>query len=97
MCYASHTLTVTKRKYLTTERECLVIITFVVKFRPYLYGQEFTIVTDHKALQWLQTHHESMPKLSCWMLRLEEYDYQILHRPGVQHANAMMRAPVVDE
>jgi hypothetical protein len=37
--------------YSSYERECLTIIWAVVHFRPYLYGTEFTLYTDHQPIK----------------------------------------------
>ena len=46
----------------TYEKECLALIMAVNKWKPYLQHQEFTIVTDQKALIHLgeQKIHQSM-------------------------------------
>ena len=49
------------------------------KFRHYLLGRKFTFHVDHSALLYL------VNKLARWMLLLQEFDFQIHHRPGVQH------------
>ena len=41
-------------KYATIEKECLAIVWAVQTLRVYLFGQCFTIQTDHHPLQWLQ-------------------------------------------
>ena len=46
------------------------------------------IVTDHKALQYLQTMQNANPRLTRWALAIQPFDFQVIHRPGRMHSNA---------
>jgi hypothetical protein len=88
IAYASRTLTPAERNYSTTEKECLAIVWTVNYWRPYLLGKAFDIVTDHQSLTWLQGLKEPKGRLARWILALQEYEFEIKHRPGKQHENA---------
>lgn len=88
IAYFSKTLSPAEQNYSTTEKELLAIIKSVKHFRPYLYGIKFTIVTDHRPLQWLYNHKELSGKLFRWRVKLMEYDYEIKYKPGKQNSNA---------
>jgi hypothetical protein len=53
ICYGSKTLSSAERNYCVTRRELLAVVTFVRKYRHYLYGKKCTVRTDHSCLQWL--------------------------------------------
>ncbi|GJQ86985.1 hypothetical protein Trydic_g12571 [Trypoxylus dichotomus] len=42
-------------------------------FRPYLYGEKFIIVTDHKPLTWLHNCKDPSSRLLRWTLKLMDY------------------------
>lgn len=86
--YASRTLNKAKKNYNTTEKELLAIIWATKQFRPYLYGRKFTIVTDHRPLTWLFGVKDPGSRLVRWRLQLEEFDYEVVYKPGTQNTNS---------
>lgn len=86
--YASRTLQPAERNYCTTELELLAIIWELEHFRPYVYGVEFDLITDHKALTYLTDLKNCSARLSRWKLRLSEYSFNIIHKPGKLNINA---------
>lgn len=97
--YASRVLTRAEQNYNTTEKELLAVVWAVKHFRPYVYGTKFKIVTDHKPLVWLFSINDPGSRLIRWRLKLEEYDYEIIHKAGRANANAdaLSRNAIRDE
>lgn len=96
IAYASKVNSEAESKYSITELECLAVVWAVKLFRPYVYGRRFEIVTDHAALKWLMTRTELAGRLHRWSLTLQEYEFEIVYRPGTTNvvADALSRAPV---
>lgn len=94
IAYFSQKLSSAQRKYQTTERECLAVILAVEKFRPYIEGARFTVITDHASLLWLRNLKDPAGRLGRWALRLQPYDFELKHRKGrfMTVADALSRA-----
>ena len=87
VAYASRTLVNAEKNYSTTE-ELLAIVWGCKQYRQYLFGRKFTIVTDHKPLTWVFSVKDPSSRLLRYRLKLEEYDYQLVYKPGIRNTNA---------
>lgn len=86
--FSSRLLTTTEQKLCTTEREILAVLFGCAQFRHIIYGFKIKLVTDHSALQWIKTLKDPHSKLYRWSLKLDEYNFEIVHRKGTQIPNA---------
>ena len=64
------------------ERKALSVIFGVRKFHPFLYGQSFIVVTDHKLLLMIFGPKKLIPVMSAsqhqqWAIILSAYKYSI--------------------
>lgn len=82
VAFASRTLNDRECRFNTTEREMLSILYGINQFRPYLYGREFLVITDHKPLQWIFKTKDSTNRLYRWRIQLAEYNFSIIFQPG---------------
>lgn len=99
ICYLSRSLTKSERKLSTTEKELMAIIFAVEKLRPYLQGTKFTVVTDHYSLKWLFNIKEPTGRIARWALRIQQFNFDVVHRPGKEHLvpDALSRTvPIID-
>jgi hypothetical protein len=80
--YASGSLKSSEVNYGVSKLECLAVIWAVKKFRPYLLGKRFKIITDHSALKGLLNTTNPTGIIARWITTLSEYEYEIKYRPG---------------
>lgn len=85
VAYMSQKFTQTQKRYHVTELECLAVILAIEKFRPYVEGSQFRVITDHHSLLWLKNLKDPNGRLARWALRLQAYDFTLVHRKGNQH------------
>lgn len=82
VAYFSKTLNRCQRKYTTTEKELLAVVYAIEKFRGYVEGTHFKIITDHSSLLWLQSMKNPSPRVARWIVKLSQHKFDILHRKG---------------
>ena len=86
--YASRSCNAAKKIYSSFDGECLVVVWATSHFGSYLFGNSFTLVTDHEPLKWIMTTQKLTGKLARWSLLLQEYDFTVEHRAGTANTNA---------
>jgi hypothetical protein len=86
--FASRMLNTAERNYRTTQ-ELLAVAFRSQIHRCFLNGRKFKIITDHAALKWLITvKNHQCARLTRWVLKLTEYEFEIEHKAGMTHVNA---------
>ncbi|KAL6466836.1 hypothetical protein MHYP_G00246400 [Metynnis hypsauchen] len=88
IAYYSRRLDKAERNYCVTRRELLAVVESLKHFRPYVYGVPFLLRTDHASLQWLMRFREPEGQLARWISRLQEFSFEVVHRPGRSHISA---------
>lgn len=101
VAYYSRQTTVEEQKYHSFELETLAVIASLQRFRVYVLGIKFTIITDCSALRTTLSKRDMIPRVGRWWLQLQEYDCSIEYRPGnrMNHVDALSRnaIPIADE
>lgn len=94
IAFASRTLNDVETRYATIEKEALAIVWAINKFKPYLYGAKFTLLTDHKPLTFLKNSSKN-DKILRWALDLKNYTFDVLYKEGKTNvvADALSRRP----
>lgn len=87
VAFASKSLSPVERRYAQNEREALGIVWGVERFFYYLLGRHFTIKTDAQGTSYIfkrehQTSRRVLSRAEGWALRLNPYDYDIVHISG---------------
>ena len=88
MCI-SRLLSQAEKGYSQTQKEALAVFWAVKRLHKYLFGNKFTIVTDHQAFSYVFNPKTSTSKATAamvqrWALYLSGYDYDIKYRLGSQ-------------
>ena len=92
IAFFHHTLSTSERNYSTTDRELLAVVLAVKKFRVYLAGKRFDLITDHRALAWINESldlHDVQGRRGRWLEFLQQYPFNPVHRAGKSPELAM--------
>ena len=68
----------------------------IKEFRVNVYGTKFTSITDHSALTWLMGITDPKGRLARWAIYLDAQEFEILHRKGSIHKNALSRPVLIE-
>ncbi|KAG8194442.1 hypothetical protein JTE90_011051 [Oedothorax gibbosus] len=93
IAFASRSLTKTENNYSHLEKEALALVFVVTRFRNYLLGRSFTLLTDHRPLPSILSENKPVPPVAAariqrWALTLSAYAYKIQFRKGSSNGNA---------
>lgn len=86
IAYFSQKLSEAQQRYSATEKEALAVLNSIQKFRCYVEGSQFTVITDASALMYiLRSSWRTSSRLCRWSMELQRYDMIIKHRRGVDN------------
>jgi len=89
IAYGSHAMNSHERGYCITRKELLAIYYFTQHFNHYLYGKQFILRTDHKAITFmLSTKKPITSQFQTWINFLSSLDIKMEYRKGNLHVNA---------
>ena len=87
-------LTETESKWSATAQEMLAVVHHMKKWRCYLEGRHFTVVTDHQPNTWFSSQKVLTPRLTRWYEKIGSYTFDWEYRPGrINVADPLSRSP----
>lgn len=100
--FISRTLTTAEQKYSHLDKEATAIFWATKKLFQYLYGREFTLITDSKPLKTIFDPDKNLPaitalRLTRYVLWLQQFKYKIIYRAGKLNtiADCFSRQPLI--
>lgn len=95
IAYFSHTLSTIDRQRPIYERELMVVVMAVQRWRPYLLGQKFVVKTDQRALKFLLEQRVIQLQHKKWISKLLGYDFEVVYYAGRDNmvVDALSRMP----
>jgi transposase InsO family protein len=94
--YFSRMTTDVEKRYHSYELEILAVVESLERFKYYLVGKHFKLVTDCNSLVSTLKKKELVPRIARWVLRIQDYDFVAEHRDGTKmaHVDCLSRQPV---
>lgn len=96
VAYYSRQTSPEEKNFHSYELETLAVVCSLRKFRVYLLGKEFKVITDCSALRSTFSKRDLIPRIARWWLTLQEFDCTVEYRAGTKmsHVDALSRNPV---
>lgn len=96
VAYYSRQTSPEEAKFTSYDLETLAVVTSLQRFRVYLLGIHFTVVTDCNSLRATFEKKDMLPRVARWWGVIQEYDLSIVYKPGVtmSHVDALSRNPI---
>ena len=66
----------------------MAVVFAIDKFRSYLVGAKVIVYTNHAALKYLLTKKDAKPRLTRWILLLQEFDLEIKDKKRIENSIA---------
>ena len=98
VAFFSRTLSPTERNHSSVEKEAYAIVEAVRKWRHYLLGNHFKLVTDQRSVSFMYNQNLNSKikndKIQRWRIELSSYHFDVVYRPGPDNpaADTLSRA-----
>ena len=82
IAFMSRKLSKVEKNYSMTKCEGLAMVYTLQKFNHYLLGGLLKMYTDHSTLKYLVNKPVLEGKICRWLLLFQEYDFEVIVKPG---------------
>ena len=72
----------TQHNYHMHKHETLVVLESLMRWEDKLLRTKFTVVTDHKSLEYFKTQPNLLPRQTGWWEYLSHFNYDTIHVDG---------------
>lgn len=98
VAYYSRQTSPEERNFHSYELETLAVVCSLKKFRVFLLGKAFKVVSDCSALRSTFGKRDLIPRIARWWLALQEFQCSVEYRAGTKmgHVDALSRNPIMD-
>ena len=86
--FVSKNLSKAELNYTVTEKEFLVVVHALNKFRHYITDYQTFVHTDHAAIRYLMNKPDVNARIIRWLLLLQQFDLTIVDKPGKENVVA---------
>ena len=92
VAFFSRTLSGSEQRHSAVEKEAYAIVEALRKWRHYLLGNHFQLITDQRSVAFMFDNKKAgkikNEKIMRWRIELSCYSYDIIYRPGKENAAA---------
>ena len=89
VAFFSRTLSISERRYSSSEKEAHAIVEAIRRWRHFLLGTHFKIFTDQRSVAFMFNAKHSgkikNDKIQRWRIELSNYTFDIVYRPGAEN------------
>ena len=86
--FISKNLSNVELNYTVTEKELLIVVRSLNKFRNYITGYQTFVHTDHATIKYLMNKLDVNARIIGWLLLLQQFDLTIIYKPSKENVVA---------
>ena len=95
--YESKAINEAQKNYNVTEQDLLAVVFAFKNFCSYFLGTRVIVHTDHSTMRYLMAKKDAKSRLIRWVLLLQEFDFEMQDRKGIESQVADHLSRLEDE